>query len=91
MCIRNLGRCVDVQIPFSGEALYELVEKFGELGLCLLVAITTKRLQHLGGELAALDQRIEDRFLERVERSVGIATEVAPIGVRHASAGETRL
>ena len=47
--------------------------------------------EHLGGELAALDQRVEDCFLERVERSVGVAAEVAPVRVRHASAGESGL
>jgi hypothetical protein len=91
MCIRNLWRRVDVQIPFSGEALHEVVQQLGELRLRFLIAIASQGLEHLGGELAALDQRVEDRFLERLERSVGIAAEITPIGVGHASAGESGL
>jgi hypothetical protein len=63
----------------------------GELRLRLLITIASQGLEHFGGELAALDQRVKDRFLERLERSVGVATKVAPIGVRHASAGESGL
>ena len=81
MCIRNLWRRVDVQITFSGEALHEVVQQLGELRLRFLIAITSQGLEHFGGELAALDQRVEDCFLERLERPVGVTTKVPPIGV----------
>ena len=59
---RHLRRRVDVQVALGGESLHEFVEQLGELRLRFLVAVAAQRLEHLGRELAALDQRVEDRL-----------------------------
>ena len=59
---RHLRRRLDVEIAFVDEPLHELVEQLGELRLGLLVAVAAQRLEHLGRELSALHQRVEDRL-----------------------------
>ena len=41
----NLRRCVDVQIPFGSESLYEIVEKLCEFFLGVFGAIAAKCLE----------------------------------------------
>jgi hypothetical protein len=85
------GGGVEVEEPLAHEPLHEVVEQLGELGLGLLVAVAAQRLEHLGGELAAVEEGVEDRLLERVHRPVGVLAGVAPVGVRVLAAGEPAL
>ena len=87
----HLGRSVDVQVALVHEALDEVVEHLRELRLRLLVTVAPQRLEHLGGELPALDEGVEDRLLERVERAVLVAPELSPVGVVVLAPREPRL
>jgi hypothetical protein len=90
---RHLRRRVDIQVAFSRELLDEIVEQLAEFFLRLLRAIPAQRLQQLRRELTALDQRIEDRLTQRLERAVGLAVEVVEIRIEvlPAAGRETRL
>src|SRR5205823_12332159 len=76
---RHQRRRVHREVPLVDQPLDQLVEQLGELGLPLFVAVAAKRLEHLGGELPALDERIEDRLTERLERAVAVLAEVPAV------------
>jgi hypothetical protein len=87
----HLGRRVGVEVPLVDEALYQVVEHLRQLRLGPLVPLAAERLQHLGRELAALHEGVEDRLLERVERPVLVPAELPPVGVVGLPPGEARL
>lgn len=91
LAARHLRRCLDVEIPFRCQTLDEVVEQLGELGLRGFVPVASQRLEHLRRELPTLDQGIEDRLAERVERTVLFTAKVAPIGIVVVTTGESRL
>ena len=88
---RHLRRRLHVEIAFRGQAVDEVVEQLGQLGLGRFVPFAAQGLEHLGRELTALDQRVEDRLAQRVERPIFLAAEFTPVGVEMAPAGEPRL
>ena len=67
----HLRRRVDVEVALLDEPGDELVEQLGELlgALAIVLAVAAERLEHLGGELPALHQRVEDRLAQRVDAS----------------------
>jgi hypothetical protein len=67
LATRHLRRRLHVEKAFRGHPLDEIIEELGELGLSGVVSIAAQSLEHLGGELAALDERLEDRFAECIE------------------------
>src|SRR4029079_2000999 len=86
----HLRRSVETQVTLFGETLDEVVEKLGELVLGILVTVSAQRLEQLGCELAALNQCVENRLLQRFERPVCILVEISP-WVELASAREPGL
>ena len=85
------GGAVRLQKALADQTLDELVEQLGELGVGVLVAVAAQRFEHLGGELAALEQGVEDGLLEPVERAVGVVAGLAPERVRLRAAREPRV
>ena len=64
------------------------VEQLGEFLLGKLVAVAAEGFEHVGGELAALDERVEDCLLQRVERVVGVVAGLTPERMELRTAGE---
>src|SRR5438876_443353 len=65
-----------------------------QLGIPLGISggFTPQQLEHLGGELPRLHQRLEDGLAQRVERAVRLVlTELAPEGMGVRASGEARL
>jgi hypothetical protein len=87
---RHLWRSVEIEVALLGHPLHQIVEQLGELFFGFLVALAAQRLEQLGRELSALDQRVEDRLLERFERPVRVFIEVSP-RIEVAAAGKARL
>jgi hypothetical protein len=83
---------VEVDEALLDQPLHQSVEELGDLPPHLLVPLplAAQLAQHLRGELAALDERAQERVLERVERAVLVA-ELAPEGVLMRAAGEAAL
>src|SRR5207247_1009386 len=95
---RHLGRLGDVQVAVFDQLLDDLVEQLRELALQLGIPLgisggfTPQQLEHLGGELPRLHQRLEDGLAQRVERAVRLVlTELAPEGMGVRASGEARL
>jgi hypothetical protein len=82
-------RRVELEVALLDQSLHELVEQLRELLLAFLVATATQRLEHLGTELPALHERVQDRALEGVERAIALV-ELHAV-VRLPVAGEARL
>ena len=88
---RHLGRVVDVEVALFDQPLDELIEQLRQLCLAFLVVAAAERLEHLGRELPALHQRVENRLLEGVERPVAFVLAVEPVVRLIVAAGEPRL
>ena len=88
------GGWLEVEVALVDQPLDELVEQLGELRSiswsCSRRRLAAQRLEHLGGELARLHQRLEDRLLQRVERAVAVVAHVV-VPERRAPAGEAGL
>jgi hypothetical protein len=87
----HLRRRLGGQVAFGDEPLHQLVEELGELGLALGVVLAAQRLEHLGRELATLQERVEDRLAERVHRAVALVAELPPVIRLLRPAGEPGL
>ena len=91
MTRRNLRRRLQVQISLGGKLLDQLVEQFAQLLLRFLVAVATQRFEKIGRELSALDQRVEDRLTQRLQRAVRLRIEIVEIRIEALAAGEAGL
>ncbi len=89
----HLRRVGEVEVALVDQALHELVEHLGERLPRFLVALplAAQLLQHLGRELAAFDERLDECILERIERAVVPFAGPAPPGVVVRSAFEAAL
>src|SRR5688500_9864745 len=87
---RHLRRSVELEVAFLAHPLDEIVQQLRQLVLGILVAFSAKRLEQLGRELPAFDQRLEDSLFQRLERSVRLFAVIAP-GVELRAARESRL
>jgi len=91
----DLGRLGDVEVALVDQALDDLVEQLAELLLDLLVArgvaggLAAEDLEHVGGELPRVDQRLEDGLAEGVHGALAVGHVVVPEGGR--PAGEAAL
>ena len=57
------------------------VEELAEFLLRFLGTVAAERLEQLGRELTALDQRIENCLAKRLDRAIGLGIEIVEIRI----------
>ena len=89
----HLRRRVDVEIALFHELGDDVVEELRELlgALPIILAVAAQRLEHLGGELSAFHEGVEDRLAERIHRAILLLPHVVPVRTLHFAAGEAGL
>jgi hypothetical protein len=84
---------MEIEEPLLDETLDDLVEELGEArgALAVIVAVAAERVEHLGGELPAVHERLQDRLAQRVEGLVAFVIAELTIERIAVAAGESRL
>jgi hypothetical protein len=95
IALGHLGGLAYVEVALVDEPLHDLVQQLAELLLQLLVAlgvagrVAPEHLEHVGGELPRVHERLQDRLPQRLERPLPLVPLVVP--ERRRPAGEPRL
>ncbi len=87
----HLRRRLEIQIAFGSKFLNQTVQQLAQFFLRFLGAVAAQRLQQLGGELTALDQRIENRLTQSLDGSIRFRVEIVEVRIKALSAGKPRL
>ncbi len=90
---RQQRRIAQIDVAFLDELLHQVIEQLGDLlaHLRVTIALATQLAEHLGRELAALDERLQQRFLQRIERAIFVVAGPAPPRVKMGAALEAAL
>jgi hypothetical protein len=90
---RHLGRRLQIEVAFGHHPLDNLVQQPGQLGctLAFVVVASAQGLEHLGGELTAVHQGVQNRLSQRLDRMVSVFPRVTPVGMVRLTTGESRL
>ncbi len=81
---------LEAEVALLHQLLDEVVQELGDLGLNLSVSLPLppELLQHLGGELPALEESLEEGLLQGVQGVVVFHPGESPIGMEMGPTGE---